>query len=149
MSAQQAEQYTSVIEVTPPKVRLFLDAPQPLHGQPLHQPRRTFHRAGLKIHDCAQVHAYRHLQALVVAEKPGLPLPRTQRGNEKLGTACVDARDDVVATHVLDGAETWTQRADAMKAGRLGIQRPARRSCDALLAAEEKDLQRLCWPLRP
>ena len=73
----QIEQHAPVMKITFPKIRLFLDTPQPFQAQFLNGVWSSLNRTRLKIDRCPEMRAYWNSNAAVVPLQPELSLNGT------------------------------------------------------------------------
>src|SRR6516225_9954106 len=72
VSKQQTEQNATVIPITSPKVRLFLDAPQPFEAEFSYGRRSSPYCSRLKIHRGTDLSSDRSQQTMMIAQQPQL-----------------------------------------------------------------------------
>src|ERR1700722_19241448 len=71
---EQLEECSTIAEVAMPKIRLLLDAPQPLKATVSKKRWRPFYGPSLKINGCAELRPERWLQSPMIVHEPGLRL---------------------------------------------------------------------------
>src|SRR5262249_45334188 len=124
------------MQITPPKVRLLLDAPQPLQTAGPQPGGCALDRPGLEIDRRPQVSADRYGETLVITMQPQLSLLGSQRNREEVRLASINLIDEMIAAHFVDRPEAGIERANATQPRRHCIESSGSRRGNTWRAAE-------------